>query len=171
MMLRPLIGTLGETAGLVPVRDDDRSPASYSLRPREFSTAIVLRIRETRRAGQHLDAVARKLRLRDIDLGLDHVLHAERQIRHRDLFFHPVVDAIDVLILVSREMQHRFAHGLAGDGAGVDAGAADHFALFDQRDLLAGFGALYSRPLPGGAGADDDQIVVRQLPPNLPQIV
>ena len=56
-------------------------------------------------------------------------------------------------------MQHRFPHGLAGNGAGVDARPADHLPLLDQRDVFAGFGGLNGGPLARRAGADDDQVV------------
>ena len=85
---------------------------------------------------QHLDVVARELRLGDVDLGLDDVLDAEGQVGHRDLFLHPVVHAVDGLVVVAGEMQHGLAHGLGGDGAGVDADAADDLAHLDERDFL-----------------------------------
>jgi hypothetical protein len=53
-------------------------------------------------------------------------------------------------------MQDGFAHGLAGDGSGVDADAADDFALLDQDDAAAAFCPLNGRPLAGRPGADDD---------------
>ena len=80
----------------------------------------------------HIDAVARKLRLRDVDFGLDHLVDAEAEVRHGDLFLDVIVDAVDALVLEAGKMQHGFAHGLAGDGAGVDAGAADDLALLDH---------------------------------------
>ena len=55
-------------------------------------------------------------------------------------------------------MQHRFAHGLAGNGACVDTGAAQHGATFDKRHTFFGLRTLYRGALAGGSGADDDQI-------------
>ena len=55
-------------------------------------------------------------------------------------------------------MQHGFAHGLAGNGAGIDAGAAHDLALLDQGHAFAGFGALNGGTLSGRPGADYDQI-------------
>ena len=136
MMLRPLIGTLADAAGLVPVAMITVS-ALIVRRRVQAGHADRVRIDEAGHAEQHLDVVARKLRHGDVDLGLDHVLHAEGQIRHGDLFFHAVVDAVDVLVVVAGKVQHRFAHGLAGNGAGVDADAADALAPFDQSHALA----------------------------------
>ena len=110
-------------------------------------------------ADEHLDVVARELRLGDVDFGLDDVLHAEGEVRHGDAFLHPVVHAVDGFVVVAGEVQHGLAHGLGGDGAGVDAGAADDLAHLDQRDLLAQLGGIDGGALAGGTGADDDQIV------------
>jgi hypothetical protein len=79
--------------------------------------------------GQHFYAIARKLRLGDIDFGFDDVLHPEREIRHVDLFLHAVIDAVNVLVIEAGKVQHGLAHGLAGNGTCIDAGAAHHFAL------------------------------------------
>ena len=100
-----------------------------------------------------------KLRLGDVDFGLDHLVDAEAQVRHGDLFLDVIVDAVDALVLEAGEVQHGFAHGLAGNGAGVDAGAADDFALLDHRHAAAALGALNGRTLSGRAGADDDDVV------------
>jgi hypothetical protein len=117
------------------------------------------RILERRRPYQHLDVVARKLRLGHIDLGLDDVLHPEGQVRHRDAFLHPVVHAVDGLVVIPGEVQHRLAHGLRRDSAGMDAAAAHQLARLDQGDLLAELGSVNGSSLSGRAGPDDDQIV------------
>ncbi len=117
------------------------------------------RIFKARHTHQHLDVVARELRLGHIDLGLDHMLHPERQVRHRDPFLHPVVHPIDGLVVIPREMQHRLAHRLRRNRACVDAGAADHLAHLHQRNLFAQLGCIDRGPLPGGPGPNDNQIV------------
>ena len=43
---------------------------------------------EAGHSSEHIDSIARKLRLGHVDLGLDHVLDAEGKVRHRDLFLH-----------------------------------------------------------------------------------
>jgi hypothetical protein len=97
----------------------------------------VRRVNEAGGTDQHLDVVTRELRLGHVDLGLDHVLDAEGQIGHCDALFHAVVHAVDGLVVVAGEVQHGFAHGLGGDGAGVDAGAAHHLAHLHQCDFFA----------------------------------
>ena len=93
--------------------------------------AEMRRIDELRHARNHIDAVSRKLRLRHIDLGLDHMLDPEQQIRHRNFFLHAVVDAVDVLVMVAGQVQHGFPHRLAGNGAGVDTAAPESGNFFD----------------------------------------
>ena len=117
------------------------------------------RVFKTRHADQHLHVVARELRLGHVDFGLDHVLHAEGEVGHRDAFLHAIVHAVNRLVVVAGKMQHGFAHGLGRDGAGIDAGAADHFAAFHHGNLLAQFRAIDGGALAGGAGADDDKVV------------
>ena len=56
-------------------------------------------------------------------------------------------------------MQHGLADRLGRDGAGVDADAADAGRAVDQRDALAELGGAERRLLPGGAGADDDEVI------------
>src|SRR6185437_3151261 len=118
-----------------------------------------VRALETRYSGEDLDAISRKLRLRDIDFRLDDVLYAKRKIRHRDLLFDPIADAVDVLIVVPGKVQNRFAHGFARNGPGVDTHSTDHLAPFDQRHALAALRALYGSPLACRAGTDHHQIV------------
>src|ERR1019366_9333187 len=100
----------------------------------------------------------RQLRLGDVDFRLDHLVDPEPQVRHGDLFLDVIVGAVDALVLEPGEVHHGLPHGLAGNGSGIDAGAAHDFALFDHRHAPAAFGALNSRPLAGRPGPDDDDV-------------
>jgi hypothetical protein len=158
MMLRAVDRHLGRGGGLGAGGDED------VLRLVDIGTLAVghLDVGGVLKAGhadQHLDVVARELGLGDVDLGLDDVLHAEGQVGHRDALLHPVVHAVDGLVVVAGEVQHGLAHGLGGDGAGVDAGAADDLAHLDQGDLLAQLGTVDGGALPCRAGADHDEVV------------
>ncbi len=115
-------------------------------------------IEKSGRSEQDVDIIAVELGHGDVNLGADHVLNAEGQIGHRDFVFQPVIDAIDVLIEIARQVQHRFPHRLAGNGAGIDADSAHAFRFFDDGHVLAGFRSLNGRALAGGAGPDDDEI-------------
>ena len=107
-------------------------------------------------ARQYIDAIARELRLGDIDLGLDHVLDAEGKVRHRDLFLDLVVHAIDGTVVVAGEMQHGFAHCLAGDGAGIYRNPAHVSVPFHHGCPLAQLIGIDSGALPRGAGTNDE---------------
>jgi hypothetical protein len=110
-------------------------------------------------ADQHLDVVARELRLGDVHLRLDDVLHAEGEVRHGDAFLHPVVHAVDGLVVVTGEVQHGLAHGLGGDGAGVDAGASNDLAHLYERDFFAQLGGIDGGTLTGRAGANYKEVI------------
>ncbi len=136
MMLRPLMGTFGGGSGLGAGGDEDARRLVDTGAPGvgDLDVGCVFEAGDT---DQHLDVVARELGFGDVDLGLDHVLDAEGEVRHGDAFLHPVVHAVDGLVVVAGEVEDGLAHGLGGDGAGVDAGAADDLAHLDESDLFA----------------------------------
>ena len=140
-----------------PGRDHEGVALARELAARALDLDRV-RIDEAGRSLQDRDAVAEQLRLRDVELVLDHLLDPERQVRHGDRVLHAVVDAVDALIQEARQVQHRLPHRLARDRAGVDAGAADDLALFDEGDPPADLGRLDGSPLAGRTGADHDEI-------------
>ena len=53
------------------------------------------RVNETGLPGEHVDVVAPQLGFRYVDFGLDDVIHAEREVRHRDFFLHPIIDPVN----------------------------------------------------------------------------
>src|SRR5208282_3099354 len=114
---------------------------------------------ETSRAGEDFDSVSRELRADHIDFGLDHMLRAERQVRHGDLFLHAVIDAVNSLVMKAGEMQNCFTDGFAGDCTGVYRRSADDFELFDKSRAFAELHRLNRRALSRGTGAEDDEVV------------
>ncbi len=126
-------------------------------------------IGETRSRIENINAVARELRLRDIDFRLDYLIDAESKIRHGNPFLDVIIHAINTLILKAGKMQHGLAHRLAGDGACIDARPADDLALFNHRYPAAALSPLNGRALSRGAGADYDEVVLMHpvFSPNL----
>jgi hypothetical protein len=61
---------------------------------------------------------------------LDDSLHSEGKIAHGDLFLHAVVHSVHRAVVVAGKVQHGLAHCLGGNGAGIDADAADNGARF-----------------------------------------
>ena len=157
-MVRPLMGTLGEAGGLGAHGDDDAVGFERGIALRALDLNVI-GIGEMGDAVHHFDSVARELRLGDVDFSLDDGLDAEGQVGHGDFFLDPVVDAVERAVVVAGKVQHRFAHGLGGDGAGVDAHAAHHRTGLDDRHALVHLGGGHGGALPGGTGADDNQVV------------
>src|SRR5262245_47432272 len=93
-------------------------------------------------SGQYIDFVANQLGPGDIRFGLDYMLDPESQVRNRDLFLDPIVDSVDVLIVVAGQMKYRLPHRLAGNGARVDAGPAEFIAFLNNRDALPALRSL-----------------------------
>ena len=87
----------------------------------------------------------------DADFIFHHVLDTEIEVRHGADVFAVVVGAVKIFIVKAGKMQHGFAHGLAGNRSGIDADAANAGLSFDNRDALAGFGALNGGALPTGS--------------------
>ena len=69
------------------------------------------------------------------------------------------VHAVEVARLEPRDRQRRLAQGLAGQGAGVRRGAADHRALLDDRRPLAQDGRRRTGALARRPRTDDDQVI------------
>ena len=98
-------------------------------------------------------------RTRHVNLMPNHMVGAIQQIAHRDVLLHGIALAINAALSITRKVQHRFAQGFAGDGARVDAHAADDGLTLNNRHALAQLDALYSRPLPGGARTNHDEVI------------
>jgi hypothetical protein len=123
--------------------------------------AQAMRRDEMRVPGQDAHAIALELIAKHLQLAIDDLQHAKRQIFGRDLLAQRVVAAIERALLEPREIEHGFAQRLAGDGSGVQTHAADHRQLVDNRDLLSqlrrGDRSLVTRR----TTANHDQVEVR----------
>ena len=152
-------GDLGRSGGPGADGDDDAAGFERGVGLRALDADLV-GIEEAGDAVDHVDAVARELGLGHVHLGLDDGLDAEGQVGHGDLFLDPVVHAVDGAVVVAGEVEDGFAHGLGGDGAGVDADAADDGAGLDNGHALFHFGGGHGGALPGRPGTDDDQVIL-----------
>src|SRR5579872_2016341 len=111
---------------------------------------------------------------RDVNLVPHHRLDPKQQIRERDFFLHFVGFAIKRVLAVARQIQHRFAHRLARDGADVHAYAADDRLALDYHHALAKLGGLDCGRVAGRPGTDYHQIVLilsHDEPPELILVV
>ena len=75
-------------------------------------------------------------------------------------FFARYEGAQQVPLVRPGERDHRLAERLAGDRARVDLGAADDRVLLDHPNGASQLGRLDGALLPGGAGTDDEDVVV-----------
>ncbi len=142
---------------MVPTAIMMRSASRVASVPRAFDADLV-RVDEVGDAVDHVDAVARELGLGHVHFGLDHRLDAEGQVGHGDLFLDPVVHAVERAVVVAGEVHHGFAHGLGGDGAGIDADAANNGAGLDDGHALLHLGGGHGGALAGRPGTDDDEV-------------
>src|SRR5262249_21235476 len=140
-------------------RDDNVFGLKFGL-PARVGHLDAVGIEKARRSGDHFDAVARKLGANYVDLRLDDVERAEGKISHGAGFLHAVVYAVHALVLIGGKVQHGFADGLAGDGAGVGGHSTDDFELLDERRTLAELCSLNSSALSCRTGTDHDEIVL-----------
>jgi hypothetical protein len=107
----------------------------------------------------HVDVVA-------LEVGPDPLVEG---LAHRATAVHEPVDgqaaivgqvqAVEVALLESGQVQRGLSHRLAGD-SGVRHGSAIARSLLDERDLLAEVRRLGGALLPGRARADHDQVVL-----------
>jgi len=163
MMLWPLMGTVSDTAGLVPVAIMIMG-ASRSACPREVTTRMCVASRKLARAKINFHAVAGKLRLGNIDFGLNHLVDPRPQVRHGDLFFDFVVDAVDALGIGTRKDAAPLPAWSCWESSPCLMQAPAHdLALLDHHHPMAELRPLNSRPLSGRSGADYDEVVYLHL--------
>src|SRR5580698_1643990 len=110
-------------------------------------------------AVEYVHSVTLELVLSHSNFVLDHTLDAEDDISHGDSRRGAAIGTVEVLGIKAREVQNGFAHGLAGDGAGIYADTADGALLFDDRNSLAGLCALDSGTLASWTRTNHNQIV------------
>jgi len=87
------------------------------------------------------------------------VPRAIEQIIHGDLVLDRIAIAIDSPLAQAGQVQNGLADRFGGNGAGVDADAADPVGAIDQGHALAMLGGIQRRLLPGRTGADNNEIV------------
>ncbi len=115
---------------------------------------------EPRVSIDHFDAGALQLIGQHGVLALDDLGDAEHQILNLDLGLDAIAASVERALAEAAQEKNGFAQGLAGDGSGMEADAADVGAAVDDGDVLACFGGFDRRVVAGGAAADDEEVVM-----------
>jgi hypothetical protein len=122
-------------------------------------------VEEVGGAVDEVDLVALEVGADALVLGVGHRLLARHQLRHRDLVLERELQAaVHLALPVARQEEGGLAQGLGGNSAGVDAGAAGIGALLDDGYAFAEIGGLDSAFFTGGAGANDEPVVIAHTP-------
>ena len=90
--------------------------------------------------GNEVNPVAHQLISHHVGLLADDVLGPGQQIRGGDLVLDAVAGAVELALIHAGQVEHGLAQRLGRDGAGVDAHAAEHRTLFDDRDRFTQLG-------------------------------
>ena len=106
-----------------------------------------------------LDVVARQVLLHHRELALDDALHVTHELLHGGPRPRPEL-LVGLQPGAGVAAAHGFAERLGGDGAALDADAADDLLLLDHGDPLAQLGGLDGGALTGGPTPDADEVVV-----------
>ena len=147
-------------AGLVPVAMTMYSPLTVVRSPRErSSTRRVCSSRNRPSAGDQIDPVAHQLVAHRFGLFADDVAGSRQQVGRCDLVLDPIARAVELALVHPGQVQNRLAQRLRRDGAGIDADAAEHRPLLDDRDRFAQLGRRDRGLLAARARADDDHVV------------
>src|SRR3569833_1911406 len=93
---------------------------------------------------EYCHAVARHLAANHVHFGANHLLSAIEQVLDRDVMLADVAVAVNLALTQASQMKHCFADRFGGNGAGVNADAANLIDPFDQSDAPAKLGGIKS---------------------------
>ena len=153
-----VVEALGSRTARPSARSGGSRWRSGSPAAREAVLAAVHAGDRARCAGPRSGPSPRETRRVAVEVGLDHVLQAAaRRASSRymnsgtvSLARQGVVDPVEAALAQAGEVERGLAQGLAREGAGVDAGAAEEPPALDEGDALAEVGglgrALLARP-------------------------
>ena len=114
---------------------------------------------ETAVAAEDFHIVAHQLVFQNVHLAVQRHVQPLHQILGGDVLLDAVGAAVKTALAPAGQIQHGLAQGLAGDGAGVHAHAADFGHAVDDGDFALQFRRLNGRGFSGRAAADYHQIV------------
>jgi hypothetical protein len=152
---RDVIGTMRRGAG-----GDEDDAAVDDLFADGVGDCDARRRNKTRRTLIAIDLMPPQVVFDPLPLVRDDVVFAVHEIGDGDAVDGDVDRAFaEAALSEAGERQRRLAQRLRGNGAGVDAGAAEDRLALDERDILPKVRRLRSALLAGRSGADDDEVV------------
>src|SRR5580693_1086411 len=98
-------------------------------------------------------------------LGCDHHILAMHEILDGQAFAQRVIHTVEAALMYTGKIERRFAKDFAGDGAGVDAGAAEDVSAFNQSDAFAEVGRLSRALFAGRTRADHHKVIILHASP------
>ena len=118
-----------------------------------------VRADKARYATKQIDIIAAKLVPDDPGFALDHLSHARAQVANGNSVFYNIIAAVKGAVAESGQVKNRFAQGLAGDGAPMDADSSDHLIPVHHGHALTELRSGDCTFLPGRAASNNDQVV------------
>ena len=115
---------------------------------------------KARFGSDQLDVIASQLVAHHVDLMLDHPVGADQEILHRDVLLDRVGGSVEFAGAISGKLEHNLAKGFGGDGAEIDAAAADDGSSLDHSDSFVELRTLDRGALTGWPGTDHQEIVI-----------
>jgi hypothetical protein len=120
-------------------------------------------VQELRGAAKQVDPVAAQLVANDAGFAFHDLRHAGGQIANGDAVLDDVIVSVKRAMAESGEVKNGFAQGLAGDGAAVDANAADHVVSIHHGHALAELRGGDSAFLTRGPASNYDEVVLNRM--------
>jgi hypothetical protein len=108
-----------------------------------------------------LDSVAQELMAHHVDFVANHRIDPHQEVLQRNLVLDLVRFAVDRMFAIAGQVEDGFAHGLARDGAHVNADASHQRLAFDQHHALSELGGLNCCVMAGGPRANHHQVKVK----------
>ena len=109
-----------------------------------------------------LDRIAHELVLQHLDLVVEGLVQAFDQVADGDVLLDPVTATVEAAFAPARQVEHRLAQGLGGDGAGMHRNPAQAPAGIGHQHTLAELGRLHGGAPTRRAAADDQHVVVHK---------
>lgn len=143
--------------------DENFLAANQSFRTGFVDDPDRMRVRKARHAVELTHAAQRQPRLDPLPFTAGDAFLVPHEISHRGLAANRKVHAMKLARAPTREHERGLAQRLTGDGAGVDARAADHRGLLHEGNFFPEQARRQRAAGTGGTAAEDDEIKLHKV--------